>query len=94
VTVIVGKPRIEVDKGREEETGRPRELAWFLDLPGQDQVTPPKWHPWLVLRELDIEDEAELRFVQTHEAAVRVGENGGKQSSSDTRMGNWLGYPV
>ena len=70
MTDIVGEPRIEVDKDREEDVGRPRELAWLLDLPGQDQVTPPKWHPRLVLREPDIEDQTELRFVQTHGAVL------------------------
>jgi hypothetical protein len=40
---------------------------WLLDLPGQ--VT-PKWRPRLVLREPDIEDKVELRFVETHVSAL------------------------
>jgi hypothetical protein len=69
LTAIVGGPPIEADKDGEEEAGRPRELVWLLDLPGQGQVTPLKWHPRLVLRESDIEDEAELRFVPWRGAA-------------------------
>jgi hypothetical protein len=64
--VIVGEPPIKADKGdlEEENWGQQREPVWFLDLPGQ--VTLPKRHPWLALREPDVEDEAELRFVQSH----------------------------
>lgn len=64
----------------------------LLDSP--DQVTALKSHPRLVLREPDVEDEAELRFVQTHDTrsfgfGVRIGEWGqaGGQGSSDTPDG-------
>ena len=51
------------------------------------RVTPPKWHPPLVLREPDIEGEAELRFVQSHgavllklrRALVRMGLSGARR---------------
>jgi hypothetical protein len=83
LTAIVGEPPIVADKdGREEEEekrGRPRELVWLLDSPGQ--VTPAEWHPQLVLREPDAENEAELRFVQSYgaglfEVGVRVDDCG------------------
>ena len=99
LTAIIGGPPIEADKDGEEEAGRPRELVWLLDLPGQGQVIPPKWHPRLVLRESDIEDEAELMFVQTHgaglfEVVVRVDESGGNEGSSDTPYGRVAWVPV
>ena len=69
--------------GADEEDGR----AGLLDLPVQ--VTPFKWHPWLVLREADIDDEARLRFVRAHGVSclfyrVRVNESGGKRGRSGT----------
>jgi hypothetical protein len=74
LTATVGVPPIGADE--EEEAGQPRELVWLLDLPGQSQVMPPKWHLRLVLREPDIEDEAESRFVQTLGAGLfEVGES-------------------
>ena len=95
LTAIVGGPRIGAEE--EEEDRRTRELVWLLDLPGQGQDTPPERHPRLVLREPDIEDEAELRFVQTHgaglyEVGVCVDESGGKQGWSDTPYGRvaWI----
>ena len=84
LTAIVGEPPIKADKDNwdEEDGGRPRELVWLLDLPGQ--VTPSKWHPRLVLCEPDVENEAESRFVQSHgaglfEVGVRVDESAGKR---------------
>jgi hypothetical protein len=99
LTAITGGPPIEADKDGEEEDGRPHELVWLLDLPGQGQVTSPKWHPRLVLRESDIEDEAELMFVQTHgaglfEVGVRVDESGGNEGSSDTPYARVAWIPV
>ena len=92
LTAIVGEPPIEAR--HEEAEGEPRELVWLLDLPGQ---VAPKRHPQLVLCEPDIEDEAELRFVQTHgaglfEVGVRVDESGGKRGWSDTPYGRvaWI----
>ena len=81
LTAIVGEPPIEVLQDEERDDLEPRELVWLLDLPGQ--VT-PRWHPQLLLCEPDIEDEQELRFVQTHSAGLfelgsastRVGESG------------------
>ena len=85
LTAIVGEPPIKADKDyweEEENGGRPRELVWLLDLPGQ--VAPSKWHPRLVLCEPDVENEAESRFVQSHgaglfEVGVRVDESAGKR---------------
>lgn len=90
LTAIVGEPPIEAIQ---EE---PLEFVWLLDLPGQ--VT-PKRHPQLVLCEPDAEDEAELRFVQTHgaglfEVGVRVDESGGKRGWSDTPYGRMAWIPV
>ncbi len=94
LTAIVGEPPIEVIQEEDEEGVAPRELGWLLNLP--DQVT-PKRHPRLILCEPDIEDEAELRFVQTHgaglfEVGVRVDDSGGKQGWSDTPFGRvaWI----
>jgi hypothetical protein len=71
--------------------------VWLLELPGQGQDTPAERHPRLVLREPDIEDEAELRFVQTHgaglyEIGVCVNESGGKRGWSYTPYGRvaWI----
>ena len=99
LTAITGRPPIEAGKDGEEEADRPRELVWLLDLPGRGQVTLPKWHPRLVLRESDIEDEAELMFVQTHgaglfEVGVRVDESGCNEGSSDTSYGRVAWIPV
>ena len=99
LTAIVGELPIEAvrdDDEDEESEEPPRELVWLLDLPGQ--VT-PKWHPQLVLCEPDTENEAELRFVQTHgvglfEVGVRVDESGGKQGWSDTPFGRVAWIPV
>ena len=87
MTAIVDEPPIVADK--EEEVRRPRELVWLFELPGQGQDTPSERHPRLVLREPDIEDEADLRFVQTdgaglYEVGVRVDESGDKRGWSDT----------
>lgn len=95
LTAIVGEPPIEVLQ-EEDERGGPREFVWLLDLPGQ--VT-PKRHPQLVLCEPDIEDEAELRFVQMHgaglfEIGVRVDESRGKRGWSDTPYGRVAWIPV
>jgi hypothetical protein len=92
LTAIVGEPPIEAI----HEEGEPLELVWLLDLPGQ---VAPKRHPLLVLCEPDIEDEAELRFVQTHgaglfEVGVRVDESGGKRGWSDTPYGRVTWIPV
>ncbi|KAH9994217.1 hypothetical protein BJV77DRAFT_1149489 [Russula vinacea] len=83
--VIVGEPPIKADKGdlEEENRGQQREPVWFLDLPGQ--VTLPKRHPWLALREPDVEDEAELRFVQSH-FGVRVDEIGASRAGQIRRL--------
>ena len=100
LTAIVGEPPIEMvhgDDDEEEEGEEPlRELVWLLDLPGQ--VT-PRWHPQLVLCEPDVDNEAELRFVQTHgaglfEVGVRVDESGGKRGWSDTPFGRVAWIPV
>ena len=95
MTAIVGESPIAAEM--EEEDRRPRELVWLLELPGQGQDTPPERHPRLVLREPDVEDEGELRFVQTHgaglyEVGVRVDESGGKRGWSDTPYGRvaWI----
>jgi hypothetical protein len=92
LTAIVGEPPIEVRYEEAEE--EPRELVWLLNVPGQ---VAPRRHPQLVLCEPDVEDEAELRFVQTHgaglfEVGVRVDESGGKRGWSDTPYGRvaWI----
>ena len=64
----------------------------MLELPGQGQVTLPTVTPRLVLRELDVEDEAELTFVQARGAGLfevwmRVDESGCKRGWSDTPYG-------
>jgi hypothetical protein len=51
-----------------------------------------KWHPQLLLCEPDVEDEDELRFVQTHgaglfEIGVLVDGSRGKRGWSDTPFG-------
>ena len=88
---IVGVPPVGVDG---EEAGRRRDLVWLLDLSGQSQVTPSKWHPQLVLREPDIQDEAELRFVWAFSAGLfEVGEHsdesGGKRDWLDVGYAIW-----
>ena len=95
LTAIVGEPPIGAEK--EEEDRQTRELVWLLELPGQGQDTPPERHSRLVLCEPDIEDEAELRFVQTHgaglyEVGVCVDESGGERDWSDTPYGRvaWI----
>jgi len=40
---------------------------WLLDLPGQLM---PKWHPQLLLCELDVNDKDDLRFVQMDGAGL------------------------
>ena len=87
LSAIVGEPPIEVSEG---------ELVWLLDLPGQ---LTPKWHPQLLLCEPDVDDEDELRFVQTHgaglfEIGVRVDERCGKRRWSDTPFGRVAWIPV
>jgi len=87
LAAIVGEPPIEVSEG---------ELVWLLDLPGQ---LTPKWHPQLLLCEPDVDDEDELRFVQTHgaglfEIGVRVDERSGKRRWSDTPFGRVAWIPV
>lgn len=89
LTTIVGVPPVGADR---EEAGQRRDLVWLLDLSGQCQVTPFKWHPELVLREPDIQDEVELRFVQTFSAGLfevgeRFDESGGKRDWLDTPYG-------
>jgi hypothetical protein len=98
LTAIVGEPPIEVlqEEDEEEEGEEPRELVWLLDLPGQ---VAPRWHPHLALCEPDVENEAELRFVQTHgaglfEVGVRVDESAGKRGWSDTPFGRVAWIPV
>jgi len=96
LTAIVGEPPIEADKDKDKEDGAPREFVWSLDLPGQ---VLPEWHLQLVLREPDIGDEAELRFVETHgaglyEVGVRVDESGGKRGWSDTPFGRVAWVPT
>ena len=87
LTAIVGEPTIGAEK---EEDRRPRGFVWLLNLPGQD--TPPEQHPQLMLPELDIEDKAEFRFVQTHgaglyEFGVCVDKSESKRGWSDTSYG-------
>ena len=88
LTAIVGEPTTGAEK--EEEDRRPCGFVWLLNLPGQD--TPPERHPRLMLRELDTEDEAESRFVQTHGAGlydvgVCVDKSESKRGWSDTPYG-------
>jgi hypothetical protein len=95
LTAIVGESPIQADKDKED--GGPRKLVWLLDLP--DGQCTPKWRPQLVLREPDIGDEAELRFVETHgaglfEVGVRVDESGGKRGWSDTPFGRVAWIPI
>jgi len=87
LTAIIGEEPIDLS---------PSERAWLLDLPGQ--VT-PKWHPHLILCVPDVDDEAELRFVQTHgaglfEIGVRIDESSGKQGWSDTPFGRVAWIPL
>ena len=96
LTAIVGEPPIEAIQEEDEEGAEPRKLVWLLDLPGQ---VAPMRHPQLVLCEPDTEDEAELRFVQTHgaglfEIGVRVDESRGKRGWSDTPYGRMAWIPV
>ena len=77
-----------------KEAGRRRDLVWLLDLSGQSQVTPSKWHPQLVLREPDIQDEAELRFVWAFSAGLfevgeHLDESGGKRDWLDIGYAIW-----
>jgi hypothetical protein len=90
LTAIMGEQPIEVvqEEGdeEEEEGEEPRELVWLLDLTGQ---VAPKWQPQLVLCDPDVENEAELRFLQTHGAGLSqvsgcVDESGAKRRWSDT----------
>jgi len=87
LTAIIGEAPIEIS---------PTERAWLLDIPGQ--VT-PKWHPHLILCVPDVDDEAELRFVQTHgaglfEIGVRIDESNGRQGWSDTPFGRVAWVPL
>jgi hypothetical protein len=72
--------REEWDEEEEEGKGEhPRDLVWLLDLPVK--VSTPRWLLQLVLCEPDIEDKAELRFVDTHgaglfEVGARVDDSG------------------
>ena len=54
--------------GADEEEDR---RAGLLEL--SVHVTPFEWHPWLVLREADIDDEARLRFVRAHGESCSIG---------------------
>jgi hypothetical protein len=85
--VIVGEPLIEVLEG---------EPMWLLNLPAQ---LTPKWHPQLLLCELDDNDDDELRFVQMHgagclriEIGVHIDERCGKQRWLDMLFGRvaWI----
>ena len=87
---IVGVPPVGVDG---EEAGQRRDLVWLLDLSGQSQVTPSKWHPQLVLREPDIQDEAELRFVWAFSAGLfEVGERFYESGGQAGLVGYWIRY--
>ena len=60
-------------------------------------VTPSKWHPQLVLREPDVENEAELWFVQSYgvglfEVGVRADEVRGSGANWIHRLGDWPEY--
>lgn len=64
----------------------------LLDSP--DQVTVLKSHSRLVLREPDVEDQAELRFVQTHDLGpfgfgARVGEWGASRGPGLVGFPRW-----
>ena len=88
LTATVGEPSIEVLQ-EEGDDSEPRELVWLLNLPGQ--VT-PRWHPQPVLCEPNIEDEAELRFVQIHRAelfrvGIHINESRRKRGWSDPPFG-------
>jgi hypothetical protein len=72
--------------------------GWSTCPVAKGQVTLSKWHPRLVLRESDIEVEAELMFMESHGAGlfkvgVRVDESGASRARRIRRMGEWLGYP-
>jgi len=87
LSAIIGEEPIDIS---------PTERAWLLDLPGQ---AAPKRHPHLILCVPDVDDEAELRFVQTHgaglfEIGVRIDESGGKQGWSDTPFGRVAWIPL
>ena len=87
LTVIMGKPLIEVSEG---------ELVWLLNLLGQ---LTPKWHLQLLLCEPDVNNEDELRFVQTYsvglfEIGVCVDERCGKRRWSDTPFGRVAWIPM
>jgi hypothetical protein len=93
LTAIVGEPSIEMLQMEAVES-EPRELVWLLNLPGQ--VT-PRWHPQPVLCEPNIEDEAELRFVQIHRAelfrvGIHIDESRRKRGWSNAPLGEWPRY--
>jgi hypothetical protein len=96
-TAIMSEPQIEVlQEEVERDDSASRELVWLLDLPGQ--VT-PRWLPQLLLCEPNIEDEQELRFVQTHgvgllEVGVCIDESGGKRGWSDTPFRRVAWIPI
>jgi len=52
--VIIGEEPINILRS---------ECGWLLDLPGQ---AAPKRHPHLILCMPDVDDEVEMRIVQTH----------------------------
>ena len=76
---------------------------WLLDLlPGDVKASQPKdlkLHPRLTLRELDVNDEAEMQFVESHgaglfEVGVQINEDGGKRGLSETPFGSVTWIPV
>ena len=76
---------------RRKLASRANWCRWSALSGGQGQVTQPKWHPQLVLRESDIEDKAKLSHgAGLFEDGVRVDESGGKQGSLDTPYGSVL----
>jgi hypothetical protein len=98
LTATVCEPPIEAvdqEEWGEEQREHSRELVWLLDRP--EQVT-SRWHPQLVLCEPDIEDEDELRFVNTHgpglfEAGCSSMTVGASGDDPMRRLGEWPGYP-
>ncbi|KAI0061996.1 hypothetical protein BV25DRAFT_1825858, partial [Artomyces pyxidatus] len=74
---VVGEPPVVLS---------PSEHAWVFAVPSSDAV----WHPRLILREPDANDEAEAKFIETHgaglfEVGVRVER--GEKAKVDTPYG-------
>ena len=80
---------------RRKLAGRASWCGWSTCPVAKGQVTLSIWHPRLLQRGSDIEDEAELRFVESHgvglvEVGVRVDESEASRGSLDTPYGSGL----